>query len=34
MSHPEKAILSCFLGNYRLLRLDNEHKNCLESKIN
>ena len=32
MSHPEKAILSCDLGNYRLLRVDYEDKNCVESR--
>ena len=32
LSHPEKATTSCFLGNYRLLRLDYEDKSCLESK--
>ena len=34
MSHPEKATSSCDLRNYRLLRLDYEDKNCLESKTN
>ena len=31
MSHPEKAT-SCYLGNYWLLRLDYEDKNCFEPK--
>ena len=34
MSHPEKTTSSCDLRNYRFLRLDNEDKSCLESKIN
>ena len=29
-----KATKSCYLGKYRYLRLDNEDKSCLESKIN
>ena len=34
MIHPAKATSSCDLRNYRLLRLDYEDKNCLESKTN
>ena len=34
MSHPEKATSSCNLINYRLLILEYEDKNCLESKTN
>ena len=34
MSQPEKATSSCDLTIYRLLRLDYEDKNCLESKTN
>ena len=36
MNHPEKAtsLSLCYFRNYRLLRIDYEDKNCLESKIN
>ena len=33
MSHPEKATLLGYLGNYRFLRLDHEDKKCLERKL-
>ena len=32
MFHPEKATSTCYLENYRLLRLDYEDKICLDSK--
>ena len=34
MSHPQKATSSCDLKNNRLLILEYEDKNCLESKTN
>ena len=32
MGQLEKAASSCYLGNYRFLRLGNEDKTCVESK--
>ena len=34
MSHLEKAISSCYLGSYCVVRFDCEDINCLEYKIN
>ena len=33
MSHPEKATLSGYIGNYRLLRLDHEDKKRLRKNL-